>query len=184
MEGEKEVTPEFFVSGNYVEGHPDVTSDNSKGVGFSRGAGPESLIAEAHDYPEISYERSAREAYEAVLEQAGASVARDAIDRRIVEEARHGTATYGGVKGERSGIIDSQDDVGGWPELRSLEPPVDSDGDGLPDWWKEEHGLDPNDPAEGARDRNGDGYTNLEEYLDWLVNPRGRFLHKHPKFAY
>ncbi len=40
--------------------------------------------------------------------------------------------------------------------------------------------LDPNDPADGNRDRNGDGYTNLEEYLDWLHNPRGRFLDKHP----
>jgi len=184
MDGRESHTPQFYVAGNHVEGHPEVTADNRRGVGFSRGAGPESLLEAPHEYPAISYARTAQEAYPLVLERAGASLARDAIDRRIVEEARHGTATHGGAKGAGSGIIDSQDDVGGWPELRSLEPPLDSDGDGLPDWWKEAHGLDPNDPAEGNRDRTGDGYTNLEEYLDWLVNPRGRFLDRHPQFAY
>ncbi len=90
---------------------------------------------------------------------------------------------YGGVYGTKSGIIDSQDDVGGWPPLESKQPPDDSSGDGLPDWWVIRHGLDPSDSNEGNRDRNGDGYTNLQEYLNWLANLRGRHLDKHTQYS-
>lgn len=67
-----------------------------------------------------------------------------------------------------TGIIDSQHDVGGWPELKSAAAPADSDHDGMPDAWEREHGLDPANPA----DRNGlgsNGYTNLENYLNSIA---------------
>ena len=112
----------------------------------------------------IRRQRPAEDAYEAVLRFAGASRTRDSVDERIVEEVRTGTARFG-----NRGIIDSQEDVGGWPELRSEPAPKDSDGDGIPDEWKRQHGLQVGDPEEGNRDRNGDGYTNLEEYLNSLV---------------
>jgi hypothetical protein len=48
------------------------------------------------------------------------------------------------------------------------EPWKDSDGDGIPDWWERKYGLDPNDPSDAARDCNGDGYTNIEKYLNGL----------------
>lgn len=67
-----------------------------------------------------------------------------------------------------TGIIDSQQDVGGWPELKSAAAPADSDHDGMPDAWEREHGLDPANPA----DRNGlgsNGYTNLENYLNSIA---------------
>ncbi|HEY4328536.1 MAG TPA: hypothetical protein VGN88_02280, partial [Phycisphaerae bacterium] len=70
--------------------------------------------------------------------------------------------TYG------DGIIQSQTDVGGWPVLKSSEPPVDSDHDGIPDWWEKKYGLNPNDPSDAAKDSNGDGYTNLEKYLNGI----------------
>ena len=140
-----------------MEGNPEVSQNNWKGVEFARNAGPELRVVHPHNFPQISYQKSPREAYEAVLARAGASLVRDPIDKRIIEEVRNGTATFGGAYGEKSGIIDSQDDVGGWPVLRSAKVPVDSDGDGMPDWWKIAHGLNPNDPAEGNRDRNGDG---------------------------
>ncbi len=58
------------------------------------------------------------------------------MDRRDVEEIRTGTATFGAsYKGGGKGIIDSQKDVGGWPELRSLPAPVDTDHDDVPDVW-------------------------------------------------
>ena len=53
----------------------------------------------------------------------------------------------------------------------------------MPDWWEIKHGLDPNDPADRNHDRTGDGYTNLVEYLDWLANPDGLFLDRHPAFS-
>ena len=65
----------------------------------------------------------------------------------------------------KSGIIDSQKDVGGWPPLRSTTPPADSDHDGMPDEWEIRYGLNPKDPT----DRNkpaADGYTMLEKYLN------------------
>ncbi|MBW3625426.1 MAG: polysaccharide lyase, partial [Armatimonadetes bacterium] len=56
--------------------------------------------------------------------------------------------------------------VGGWPELKSQAAPPDTDGDGMPDPWESGHQLNPRDPADGTKDRDGDGYTNVEEYLN------------------
>lgn len=179
----------FYIEGNVMHGSPLITENNWAGVWFYGDPGfneERNRAPSPFPYPAISYETTAIEAFENVLARAGASLARDRIDQRIVKETRDGTATYGFQKHLRAagqgphGIIDSQNDVGGWPELRSLDPPVDSDGDGIPDWWEIELGLDPNDPADGKLDRNGDGYTNLEEYLDWLVNPGDRFPERYP----
>lgn len=104
--------------------------------------------------------QGASEAYQAVLDRGGASLpARDAVDGRVVGEVR-----TGGGK-----IINSQADVGGWPELKTAAAPQDSDGDGMTDAWEQEHSLNPNDAADGPADRDGDGYTNVEEYLNSLV---------------
>ena len=67
-------------------------------------------------------------------------------------------------------IIDSQTEVGGWPDLQSAPAPRDSDGDGMPDGWEREHGLHPEDAADGPQDRDADGYTNVEDYLNSLVH--------------
>jgi hypothetical protein len=114
--------------------------------------------------------QSAEAAFELVLAGAGCSLRRDSVDRRIIEEVRTGTARYGATyKGGGKGIIDSQNDVGGYPELRSLPAPADTDHDGLPDDWELAHGLDPRNPADGALVNPADGYTNLEHYLNSLV---------------
>ena len=42
--------------------------------------------------------------------------------------------------------------------------PTDSDGDGMPDWWEWKHALNAADPADAARDTDGDGLTNLAEF--------------------
>lgn len=98
-------------------------------------------------------------AYDRVLARAGASKVRDAVDLRVVA----------GVRDRTGKQIDSQRDVGGWPELKSLPAPLDSDNDGMPDDWERKHGLDPKNAADGNADHNGDGYTNLEEWLADLV---------------
>jgi hypothetical protein len=98
-----------------------------------------------------------------VLDGAGASLWRDAIDRRIVAQ----------VAMRVGGVIDSQEEVGGWPEPGPPPGPApqDVDRDGMADTWELAQGLDPADPD----DRNGhdlaDGYTNLELYLDFRTMP-------------
>lgn len=157
----------WYVSDNFMEGSPQVTADNWQGVESSRPDIIENLrlglgFRLSEPWPAMPIApQSASEAYETVLARAGASLPkRDSVDFRIVEEVRNGTATYG------SGIISSQRDVGGWPELRSLPAPTDSDGDGMPDWWEIKYGFDPKDPTDANGDRNGSGYTNIEEYLN------------------
>jgi hypothetical protein len=94
-----------------------------------------------------------------VLARAGAGPVRDAVDARIVE----------GVRARTLRIIDSQTAVGGWPALEAGAPWMDSDGDGMPDDWERANGLDPADAGDGPADRNGDGWTNLEDWLNSLA---------------
>lgn len=98
-------------------------------------------------------------ALQAVLAGAGASLARDAVDARAVDSVR----TRGGR------IINSQSAVGGWPVLAAGQPWVDTDSDGMPDDWERRNRLDPRNPGDGVLDRNGDGRTNLEDWLNSLV---------------
>lgn len=101
---------------------------------------------------------TADQAYAAVLASAGASRVRDAVDVRILQ----------GVVDGSGRIVDSQSQVGGWPDLEPGSPWIDSDGDGMPDDWETAHGLDPA-VADGAADSNDDGYTNLEDWLNRLA---------------
>lgn len=158
----------WWVADNIMAGSPEVTADNWLGVELSRADVIENLslgstFRLAAPWPAMPFaQQTAEAAYETVLAQAGASLPRrDAIDARIVEEVRRGSATHG-----NNGIISSQADVGGWPELKSLPAPPDSDGDGMPDGWEIKYGLNPNDPSDARGDLNGSGYTNIEEYLN------------------
>jgi hypothetical protein len=79
---------------------------------------------------------------------------RDAADARVIATVRARSGRH----------VDSQDEVGGWPELASGTPEPDGDGDGMPDAWERGHGFDPG-RADGIGDRDGDGMTNLEDWL-------------------
>jgi hypothetical protein len=94
-----------------------------------------------------------------VIEQVGASLVRDAVDQRLINDFKQRTGK----------LINSQDEVGGWPVLRSLAAALDSDGDGMPDDWEVARGLNPNNAADGALVHKQTGYTNLEVYLAELV---------------
>ena len=118
------------------------------------------LVEAPVDFAPVQTE-TAEETYERVLDTAGATLPRrDAHDVRVVGEVRSGETTYG------NGIISSQKDVGGWPELRSTDPPEDADADGMPDAWERPFTAADDLSLEGAQDADGDGYTNVEEYLN------------------
>ena len=112
-----------------------------------------------YPYPPVRSE-PAPEACERVLATAGASLARDAVDRRLVENVRRGTGA----------IIRDPDAVGGFGELKNGAPPADTDRDGMPDAWERRHGLNPADPKDATGDFDSTGYTNVEKYLNGLAD--------------
>lgn len=170
----------WHVAGNVVEGDAAVTADNWDG-GVQPSGGAEALEAvrmtEPWDAMPI-HQQSAREAYALVLGGAGACLpVRDAVDTRIIEEVRGGYATCEGAgyrkngrnladPAHKTGIIDSQADVGGWPELKTAPAAPDADRDGMPDAWERMSGLNPGDNDDAALDPDKDGYTNIEEFLN------------------
>ena len=123
---------------------------------------------------------------------------RDIVDERIINEVRTGEAyyvkklpkdnPYGDHWGMRDrskneeglfkyrrlpkdsykkGIITDPRQMGGYPEYKG-EPRVDTDGDGMPDDWEIANGLNPNDPSDANGDCTGDGYTNIEKYINGI----------------
>ena len=181
-----------YVAGNVVEGRPGVTRDNWAGgvqpesVAPAGGVLPSIRLDRPHPHPPLPIV-SAREAYPLVLRNAGATLPRrDAVDARVVEMVRTGRATARPGEGieERlanpnfspemirqmieevsQGIITHPDEVGGYPDY-SGTPYPDGDQDGLPDAWEQEHGLDPRDSSDAAKDLDRDGYMNVEEFLN------------------
>ncbi len=150
----------IYVQGNELEGHAAETGDNALLVDPPKGADEDSfreMVVVDTPFAVPSVETgSSREAFSRVLERAGATLPRrDSADGRLMEEIRTGTGR----------IIDSQDDVGGWPVLRIAPPAEDGDGDGMPDAWEQEHGLDAV-AQDALLDPDGDGYPNLDEYLN------------------
>lgn len=161
----------WYINGNYVHGYPAITADNWAGGVQNVSSAQLAMIKvnEPFNYAPVRTQ-TAEEAFVTVLDSVGAILPkRDAVDARIVNEARTGTATYGGVYGAGKGIIDTQATVGGWPTLNSEPAPVDADKDGMPDAWETANGLNPTDPADRNGDYNGNGYTNLEKYLNSLT---------------
>ena len=173
-------TARAYINGNYMTANPETTADNwTTGVWeqFWRDLNPteeEMQAMKMNDYQPYSKvtTHTAEQAYEKVLEYAGASLRRDAVDERIVGEVKAGTATWvGSVDSTHPGIIDTVGDTEGYPEVKSLEPWPDTDGDGIPDIWEEAYGLDPQDASDAAKatvDESG-RYSNLEVYFHNLV---------------
>ena len=119
---------------------------------------------------------SAADAYEKVLQYAGASLHRDSFDEMMVSDTRLGRASHTG-SGNAAGFVNSQEDNkptgasstwSAWPELNSETALTDTDGDGMPDDWETAHGLDPKKASDGSA-FDASGYTNVEVYLNALV---------------
>jgi hypothetical protein len=187
-----------YVTGNIMEGNERVTKDNWDGgvqVEEEANAGKytdDIRVFKPLPMPVITI-MPAKEAYAYVLENAGATLPkRDPVDARIVEQARTGVIKYKeGVKlpetqfkhrrlpvdSYKQGIITDISQVGGYPDYKGT-PYKDSDKDGIPDDWEIRNGLNPKNAADAAADRNKDGYTNIEEYLNSVVPANSRTIAK------
>lgn len=103
----------------------------------------------------------AEDAFHAVMEHAGASRVRDGHDLRIIEQLAS--------LGTKGAFIANEQDVGGIGTLSGADAPADSDGDGMPDEWEKANGTDP-DKADANGDADGNGYTNIEDYVNSLAH--------------
>jgi hypothetical protein len=179
-----------YVNGNIVEGNDRVTKDNwDGGVQVEDVADVEKHIASVRVNEPMPMARvsilPAQKAYEYVLENVGASLPkRDPVDKRIVEEVRTGKIIYreGGktnvgnkfIKRRlpedsyKQGIISDVSQVGGYPEYKGT-PYKDADKDGMPDEWETKHGLNAKNAADASLDRDKDGYSNIEEFINSVV---------------
>lgn len=177
----------YYVAGNYNSKYSDVNNDNwTYGIinQVDANSCDGTFTAETKDSIKLTEPigflltttHSAEDAYERVLDFAGACLNRDSFDALMVSDTRNGTATYTG-KGLSKGFVNSQDDNkpadaddswSAWPILNSKDAPKDTDGDGMPDEWELANALDATDPNDG-KTIGADGYSNLENYLNSLV---------------
>jgi hypothetical protein len=191
-----------YVNGNIVEGNDRVTKDNWDGgvqiedlpnTGEYRDAMKWNKPLPMPEFPIMS----AKESFGYVLDNAGATLPkRDAVDLRITDQVRTGVIKYPeNVNLEnvpqfkhrrlpkdsyKMGIITDIAQVGGYPEYKTSAPQKDSDNDGMPDEWELKYKLNPNDPKDAALDCNGDGYTNIEKYING-IDPAKKLDWKNPK---
>ncbi len=198
----------LYVTGNIVEGNEQVTKDNWNGgvqMRTLKGKDIPQEEAEKNYFPFMKVNKpftmvkfpimSAEEAYKFVLDNAGATLPkRDIVDQHIITQVRTGEVYYDKkadskkyyqfryrrlpADSYKQGIITDISQVGGYPEYKG-KPYKDSDGDGMPDDWEIKHGLNPKDPSDANGDLNGDGYTNIEKYING-IDPSQKIDWKNP----
>lgn len=177
--------PYLYLSGNYYYDYPDMTAQD--GVywhddGTNTPPDPERLLSAQlplsgpAGQTVYTTTHSAADAFARICEVGGASLVRDAVDERACSDAQSGTASVtDGGNGSTGGIIDTPSAAGGWPEYSADTPneandKTDTDGDGMPDWFEEQFGLDVSADDAGAVTIDIHGrYTNIEMYLHYLV---------------
>jgi len=151
----------LYLANNRIDSNKNGVLDGTDtGGGMMEAERPSVLVPERFEYPPVHTEEP-EAAYENILDYAGASIARDAADARVIDSVRKQTGV----------IIGHENDVGGFPALTRGTAPADTDRDGMPDAWESAKGLNAAEPEDRNGDRNGDGYTNLEEYLNELAAP-------------
>lgn len=177
-----------YVEGNIMEGYPQITRDNWNG-----GVQVDDFHHNCNKYcadmrvdkplPMTSFTiMPTDQVFDYVLANCGATLPqRDAVDERIVKVVRTGVPIYNKdyvpdttpqfkhrrlpKNSYKVGIITDIAQVGGYPEYKG-SPYKDSDMDGMPDSWEKKYGLNPHNPDDAKGDLNGDGYTNIEKYIN------------------
>ncbi|MES2596179.1 MAG: hypothetical protein V4662_12625 [Verrucomicrobiota bacterium] len=159
-----------YAKGNLIGTSAEATANNKLAVShnqkFKKVPEAEKEVMKVEvPFGELPVMQTAREAYDAVLADAGATLpARDAVDLRIMNAVRDGR---GAVIGKETDLSEDQR----WPDYRSLPAPADADKDGLPDFWEVQFGLNPKDAKDSAGIAAG-GYANIEHYIN-NTHPRG-----------
>ena len=170
-------TQQYYFSGNTM---PGVFDSSNQEDGRTYTGTPEGYLpwVDQPFFTSMAEIHSAEDAYKSVLSDVGCTQpVFDDHDLRIITETLAGTHTCTGNKTGLQGIVDSEQDAGGWedyPEMHRLSN-WDSDHDGLPDWWEILYGLNPVSPSgdftESNADPDLDGYTRLDDYLQWMSQP-------------
>ncbi len=144
----------IYLAGNLTkapEASPSETEVVMEGVGLPMVQMQQSLVSAT------TTATPAENLFSALMNNVGASSwVRDKVDARIIQET---------VAGEGNTIL-ARSEPEPLPTYVSMPPALDIDSDGMPDIWEERSGFDPEDPSDGAQDADGDGYTNLEEFLN------------------
>ncbi len=179
-----------YVSGNIMEGNDRITKNNWDG-----GVQVENLPNAGQYLDSIRWAKPlpmpklsilpTEKAYSYVLTNAGANLPkRDAVDTRVIAQVKTGKIAYKEdvqlptsqfkhrrlpIDSYKNGIITDINQVGGYPVYQGT-PYKDSDNDGMPDTWETTHGLNPKDATDASKDRDKDGYTNIEEFLNSVVD--------------
>ncbi|MDO4159452.1 MAG: T9SS type A sorting domain-containing protein [Prevotellaceae bacterium] len=178
LEGTGSGSQSYYVSGNIRESTNGIKTQDSYGDTYTYSLSGGQVLDWDVFVSEPFFEsyaniESAELAYKTVLSDVGANQPQlDEHDSRIIQETLNGTYTYEGSVSGYKGLIDRETDAGGYesyPES-SRSADYDTDQDGMPDWWENVKGLNP-DLADNNSDEDGDGYTALEDYLNWLAYP-------------
>jgi hypothetical protein len=167
----------YFFDGNVMPGRFDEKNQAIGRTESGKKVDYQTFVNQPFFEPYVTTQ-SAIDAYKNVLSDVGCNQPIfDDHDIRIINETLNGTYTYSGSKSGKPGLPDSQEDVGGWenyPEVHR-SPTFDSDHDGLPDWWEKLHKLNvnskPGDFSDANADADRDGFTNLDNYLEWMATP-------------
>lgn len=159
----------FYLDGNYVDGNPPVSADNSAGVIMNNGtaADKEAALVKQPFPAEKIMIQPAEEAYAAVLKNVGAVLPRrDTLDERIINDVKNRTGKVIDVQGGFPHGTPYELTVNAWPALISLPAPVDTDNDGMPDEWERKNGLNPDDAGDASAFKLDKNYSNIEVYIN------------------
>ena len=173
-EGGGERTQFAYVNGNIRDNRDGSLTHDQLNVTYrATGPEPEKAFVDAPFFDSQATIHTAQHAYKIVLSDAGATMpVRDDQHQRVVGEALNRTYTYVGSRSDIKGEIDHENDAGGFEAFPEETRPADfdTDQDGMPNWWEQLVGSDP-DAADNNDDPDRDGWTLLEDYLDFMAHP-------------
>ncbi|MBE7174231.1 MAG: pectate lyase [Williamsia sp.] len=165
----------FYLNGNWMDGSPAVTANNWLGVVMNEGTAADTALSKVTaPFPAAPVmTQSATDAYSLVLQQVGATLPRrDTLDQRIINDVKNRTGRMIDVQGGYLHGTPYSQTVNAWPTLKTAPVPKDADGDGMPDAWEKEKGLNPADAGDAAGYKLDKQYTNIEFYINSLAAKR------------
>ncbi|MCA9194226.1 MAG: hypothetical protein KDB03_20800 [Planctomycetales bacterium] len=161
---------QYYIDGNVMEGVHDAEDNWSPTAVIVPESKQASIRLTVPFCEALVTTHSASQAYDSLMQDVGANLPRlDAVDQRLLDDVRNRRVSFSGSRGGVPGIIDTQNDSGGWPELRTGQVEMDSDRDGLPDAWELEQSLNPQN-ANDAQAYDVSYITHLERYHDHLLS--------------